>query len=88
LRPRSFKPVDDIPDDTDIYDDLGINGGDLAEIFDWAAATYGADFSSVTPKTYDINEPPGRWFSTTSFKPVTIKEMLDAIERGHWIVPP
>jgi len=51
LRPRSFKPVEDIPDDTDIYDGLRINGTDLAEIFEWAAATYGADFSSVRQRT-------------------------------------
>ena len=87
LRPRSFKPVDDIPDSTDIYRDLGVNGWDLWEVFHWAAEAYGTDFSLVAPEDYDINEPPAMLFKRR-FKAVTIGEMLDAIERGHWIVPP
>jgi len=57
------------------------------EVFEWAAATYGTDFSSVTPKHYDIDEPPGRSFGAKPFKAVTIGELLEAIKRGHWIVP-
>lgn len=85
LRPRSFEPVDNLSDDTDIYSDLGINGGDLGDVFDWTTATYGTDCSSVTPKHYNINEPPS-WGRTDYFS-VTIREVLDAVERGHWIVP-
>lgn len=85
LRPRSFEPVDSLSDDTDIYGDLGINGADLAEVLDWTADTYGIDCSSVTPRHYNINEPPA-WFRT-DYLPVTIREVLDAVERGHWIVP-
>jgi hypothetical protein len=87
LRPRSARSVDDLPDDVDICSDLSINGADLVEVFSWMAATYGTDCSTVTPKHYDINEPPGRLFSNVPFKRVTIGEILDAIERGRWIVP-
>jgi hypothetical protein len=87
LRRRAFKPVDDILDSADIYGDLGINGADLAEVLDWVNAMYGTDLRTITPKDYDINEPPGYWFSQRPYKAVRISEILAAIERGYWIVP-
>lgn len=86
LDPRASKPVDEtILDRTDIYRDLNINGRDLWEVFAWMSETYGTDCSSVTAADYNINEPP--WFDKGRFKRVTIREVLDAIERGHWVVP-
>jgi len=88
LEPRSCKPVDEtIPDQTDIYRELNINGQDLWEVFAWMSETYGTDCSAVKSTDYDINEPPSGWFDKWSFKRVTVGEILDAIERGRWIVP-
>lgn len=86
LEPRSCKPVDQtISDQTDIYRDLKINGQDLWEVFAWMNETYGTDCSSVTSTDYNLDEPP--WFGKGPYKAVTIGEVLDAIERGHWVVP-
>lgn len=86
LRPRACKPVDGVTDDTDIYGDLGINGMDLFEVLCWVSSEYGTDLRAITPKEYDINEPPGRLFGPP-YKAVRISEILAAIDRGHWIVP-
>lgn len=87
LRPRSFGPIDSLADKTDVYNELGINGWDLGEVFDWIVSTYDVDCSAVTPRDYDINEPPGRWWSNKPYKAVTVGDILAAIERGRWIVP-
>jgi len=47
--------------------------------------TYGTNCSSVTSTDYNFDEPP--WFGKGPYKAVTIGEILDAIERGHWVVP-
>lgn len=84
---KATRSLGHLDDEVDIYAELGINGEDLAEVFEWMHATYDTDCSSVTPKNYDINEPPGRWFSGAPYKRVTIGQVLEAIERGKWIAP-
>lgn len=84
---RACNEVVRFEDDTDINGELRINGEDLAEIFGWMHSMYGVDCSSVSNKHYDINEPPGRWWNPVPYAKVTVKEVLDAVERGYWISP-
>lgn len=81
---RTPRAVAHIDDTTDIHGDLGISGQDLWEIFAWVGQTYDVDVSAVTPRDYDINEPPGRALSSRPFRQVTIGDLLYAIERRHW----
>src|SRR5580700_7098433 len=80
-----------ITDGTEIFYDLGIYGDDVYELSLWVMKEFG-----VRPHVHLFNSAPGelmfqpllwRWRQRAQrrpYKSLTVGQVLDAIEAGHW----
>lgn len=91
LRHKTGFPGDNIKLKSELLSDLGLDGDDAAEFFDDLARHFGTDLSPLQQEWHRhfraeptivsiFRKPP----SKLSLQPITVENVVLAVERGSW----
>ena len=73
--------------DTEVSDDLRIEGDDLEDLLLWLQTEFEVDFSEMKAGDLNLNEPPAMIrsvFGKRRFKSLTVGSLLNAVNTKRW----
>jgi hypothetical protein len=76
-----------IGSDTEVSDDLRIEGEDLEDLLFWLQTEFEMDFSELKAGDLNLNEPPAMIrsvFGKRRFKSLTVGSLLNAVRTKRW----